>query len=699
MTLKKIFFLAIILLISFPNIGQERMNKLINEKSLYLKQHSSNPVDWVPWGTEALTLAKNQKKLIIISVGYSSCHWCHVMEEETFSDDQAAKIMNKNFINIKVDREERPDIDEIYMKSLVLMTGSGGWPMNIIALPDGSPIWGGTYLPKENWIGVLNQINELYNDRYDDVLDYSSKLKAGMSPKVIVENKLESSELLLKLKKASLVAFQSADILNGGLKASQKFHLPSMINYFLRAGNQFNDNKYSEFVDTTLKNISYGGINDHIEGGLHRYTVDSIWHVPHFEKMLYDNAQMLSVYAKAYKSKNKALYKNQIDNIFSFIDNSLNDENGLLYSSISAVTEVGDEKIEGDYYVWKKNNLKEILGENYELFEDYYNVNKVGFWEKDKYVLKRDRDDNFFIEKYNISKNQLESKIKESIKILKKSRENRLKPIVDNKFVTSWNALSVIGLSDAFQSTGDNKFLDKALEIISAVEKNLVKKNLTVDRSLSVSNERILFLEDYSFLISAYLSLYQSTFNHDFIDRADELAKKTLSLFSHEESPFLRFSTDQSLFFSNDLFVNQDGVMPSPNSVMCENLFLLSHHTGNRKYYQTGKLMIDAMANDIIDNTLDHMNWLNVSLNYNDKFFEVVISGKKSHKMANEISSKYFPNILIAASKKDSDKYLLKNRYNRGETLIYVCVNNTCKFPVNNVNEALKLITKKDEKI
>ena len=699
MTLKKIFFLAIILLISFPNIGQERMNKLINEKSLYLKQHSSNPVDWVPWGTEALTLAKNQKKLIIISVGYSSCHWCHVMEEETFSDDQAAQIMNKNFINIKVDREERPDIDEIYMKSLVLMTGSGGWPMNIIALPDGSPIWGGTYLPKENWIGVLNQINELYNDRYDDVLDYSNKLKAGMSPKVIVENKLESSELLLKLKKASLIAFQSADIINGGLKSSQKFHLPSMINYFLRAGNQFNENKYSEFVEITLKNISYGGINDHVEGGLHRYTVDSIWHVPHFEKMLYDNAQMLSVYAKAYKSNNKILYKNQLDNIFSFIDNNLNDENGLLYSSISAVTEIGDEKIEGDYYVWKKNNLKEILGENYELFEDYYNVNKVGVWEKDKYVLKRERDDNFFIEKYNISKSQLESKIKESLKILKKSRGSRPKPIVDDKFVTSWNALSVIGLSDAFQSTGDNKFLDKALEIISAIEKNLVQKNLTVDRSLSVSNESVLFLEDYSFLISAYLSLYQSTFNYDFIDRADELAKKTLSLFSHKKSPFLRFSTDQSLFFSDDLFVNQDGVMPSPNSVMCENLFLLSHHTGNRKYYQRGKLMIDTMANYIIDNTLDHMNWLNVSLDYNDKFFEVVISGKKSHKMANDISSRYFPNILIAASKKDSDKYLLKNRYNKGETLIYVCVNNTCKFPVTNVNEALKLITKKDEKI
>ena len=229
MTLKKIFFLAITFLISFPNFSQERMNKLINEKSLYLKQHSSNPVDWMPWGDDALSLAKGQKKLMIISVGYSSCHWCHVMEEETFSNEEAAKIMNDKFINVKVDREERPDVDELYMKSLVLMTGSGGWPMNIIALPDGSPIWGGTYLPKDNWINVLNQIDELYKTRYEDVLDYSTKLKVGLKPKEIIENKFESSELLLKIKNATKLSFNSLDIVNGGLRSFQKFHLPSMI--------------------------------------------------------------------------------------------------------------------------------------------------------------------------------------------------------------------------------------------------------------------------------------------------------------------------------------------------------------------------------------------------------------------------------------------------------------------------------------
>ena len=698
MTLKKIFFLAITFLISFPNFGQQRMNELNNEKSLYLKQHSTNPVDWMPWSRNALSLAKSQKKLIIISVGYSSCHWCHVMEEETFSDEGAAKIMNEKFINIKVDREERPDVDELYMKSLVLMTGSGGWPMNIIALPDGSPIWGGTYLSKDNWINVLNQINDLYTTRYEDVLDYSKKLKLGLKPKKIIENKFASSELLIKIKKATKLSFSSVDIVNGGLRSFQKFHLPSMIDYFLRVGNQFNEKKYSNFVDTTLKNISYGGINDHVEGGLHRYTVDSIWHVPHFEKMLYDNAQMLSVYAKTHRSSKKKLYKNEIDRIFNFFQNNLSGNNGLLYSSISAVTELGDEKIEGDYYVWDQETLKNILGKNFELFQDYFNVNKIGFWEKNKYVLKRENDDEFFTKKYNISIRSLESKISESLQILRKSRDGRKKPITDKKVLTSWNSLSVIGLSEAYQSTSEIKFLEKAQDILSAIENNLINENYEVQRSLSLSEDNVIFLEDYSYLISAYLSLYQSTFDNNYIDKADKLTKKALILFAHEESPFLIFSSDKSLFFSENLFVNQDGVMPSANSVMSKNLFLLSHYTGNRDYYDLGKSMIDAITNNTIENALDYMNWLNVSLDYNDEFFEVVISGKNSFEMAKEINSMYFPNILIAASKKDSDRYLLKNRYIKGENLIYVCVNNTCKFPVNNVEESLNLITQNDEK-
>ena len=697
MRIKKIFFLVITLLISFINFSQNRMNSLSNEKSLYLKQHSTNPVDWMPWNQNVLRLASNENKLLIISIGYSSCHWCHVMEEETFSNEDAAKIMNSNFINIKVDREERPDIDELYMKSLVLMTGSGGWPMNIIALPDGSPIWGGTYLPKENWINVLTQINELFTNRYDDVLDYSRKLKEGLNPKTIIKNDFKESELLTQIKDASNVAYESLDKENGGLRSSQKFHLPSMIDFFLKSGYHFKEKKYLDFVDLTLKNIAYGGINDHIEGGFHRYTVDSIWHIPHFEKMLYDNAQMLSLYSKAYKRSNKKVFKNQIDNIFNFLENNLTNQDGLIFSSISAVTEIGSEKIEGDYYVWDKQKIRDLLSKDFDLFQDYFNINGKGLWEKNKYVLKRENDDEYFTKKFNISQKKLETKISQSINILRTSRKNREKPITDKKILTSWNALTIIGLSDAYKSTGDKKYIEKAKNIIEAIEKSLLNDDLILKRSLSISNEDIFFLEDYSYLISAYINLYQSTFDYTYIDKAEDLTKKTLLLFKADNSSFLKFSSDQSLLFSDNLFVNQDAVMPSANSVMCKNLFLLSHYTGNRNLSETGKSMLTEISNEMINNSLDYMNWMNVALDYNDSFYEVVISGKKSFEMAQKITEMYLPNILIAASKTDSDKYLLKNRYIKGDNLIYVCVDNTCKFPVNDVKKALELITTKDE--
>jgi uncharacterized protein YyaL (SSP411 family) len=697
MRIKKIFFLVITLLISFLNFSQNRMNSLSNEKSLYLKQHSTNPVDWMPWNQNVLRLASNENKLLIISIGYSSCHWCHVMEEETFSNEDAAKMMNSNFINIKVDREERPDIDELYMKSLVLMTGSGGWPMNIIALPDGSPIWGGTYLPKENWINVLTQINELFTNRYDDVLDYSRKLKEGLNPKTIIKNDFKESELLTQIKDASNVAYESLDKENGGLRSSQKFHLPSMIDFFLKSGYHFKEKKYLDFVDLTLKNIAYGGINDHIEGGFHRYTVDSIWHIPHFEKMLYDNAQMLSLYSKAYKRSNKKVFKNQIDNIFNFLENNLTNQDGLIFSSISAVTEIGSEKIEGDYYVWDKQKIRDLLSKDFDLFQDYFNINGKGLWEKNKYVLKRENDDEYFTEKFNISQKKLETKISQSINILRTSRKNREKPITDKKILTSWNALTIIGLSDAYKSTGDKKYIEKAKNIIEAIEKSLLNDDLILKRSLSISNEGIFFLEDYSYLISAYINLYQSTFDYTYIDKAEDLTKKTLLLFKADNSSFLKFSSDQSLLFSDNLFVNQDAVMPSANSVMCKNLFLLSHYTGNRNLSETGKSMLTEITNEMINNSLDYMNWMNVALDYNDSFYEVVISGKKSFEMAQKITEMYLPNILIAASKTDSDKYLLKNRYIKGDNLIYVCVDNTCKFPVNDVKKALELITTKDE--
>ena len=671
---------------------QERMNQLSNSKSLYLKQHAKNPVDWMPWSADALKKASEEEKLIVISVGYSSCHWCHVMEEETFSNNEVAEVMNNDFISIKVDREERPDIDELYMKSLVLMTGSGGWPMNIIALPDGSPIWGGTYLPKTNWMSVLKQINDLYKNRYDDVLGYSNKLKEGLKQDGIVDIKLESDELYNKITELSESAFSFLDTNNGGLKTSQKFPLPSLLDFYLRSGKQFEKSKFLDFVDLTLENIGYGGINDHIEGGFHRYTVDSIWHVPHFEKMLYDNGQLLSIFAKGYKLTKRSLYKDLISDTHRFIEDKMTSSDGLIFSSISAVTDYGDKKIEGDYYVWNQDDLKKYLEDDYEIFESYYNINNKGYWEKDKYVLRRTISNEDFSKDYKIQEKKLKSKIRSFKNILKEKRSLRKYPEIDEKIISSWNSLTVSGYLDAYMATNEKVYLNKAIDIVNALEKKLINKDLRISRSFSIEESDILFLEDYSFLANAYLKLYQSTFNYQWVNRADQIVKKSIDIFFNENQGFFKFSSNQSTLFSENLFVLEDGVIPSSNSVMANNLFLLSHYTGNRDYLNIGKKMIDSVIGKAVNDPLDYMNWLNVSTDYSKNFYEIVVVGKNAFQISKDLTSRYLPNTLVAASKTDADEYLIKNRYIKGDTLIYVCVNNSCKFPVETVDEALKLI-------
>ena len=671
---------------------QERMNQLSNSKSLYLKQHAKNPVDWMPWSADALKKASEEGKLIVISVGYSSCHWCHVMEEETFSNNEVAEVMNNDFISIKVDREERPDIDELYMKSLVLMTGSGGWPMNIIALPDGSPIWGGTYLPKTNWMSVLKQINDLYKNRYDDVLAYSNKLKEGLKQDGIVDIKLESDELYEKVMELSESAFAFLDTNNGGLKTSQKFPLPSLLDFYLRSGKQFEKSKFLDFVDLTLENIGYGGINDHIEGGFHRYTVDSIWHVPHFEKMLYDNGQLLSIFAKAYKLTKRPLYKDLISDTHRFIEDKMTSSDGLIFSSISAVTDYEDKKIEGDYYVWNQDDLKKYLEDDYEIFENYYNINTLGYWQKDKYVLRRTMSNEDFSKDYKIQEKKLKSKIQSFKNILKEKRSLRKYPEIDKKIISSWNSLTVSGYLDAYMATNEKAYLRKAVDIVNSVEKKLINKDLRISRSFSIEESDILFLEDYSFLANAYLKLYQSTFNYQWINRADQIVKKSIEIFFDEGQGFFKFSSNQSTLFSENLFVLEDGVIPSSNSVMANNLFLLSHYTGNRDYLIIGKKMVDSVIGKAVNDPLDYMNWLNVSTDYSKNFYEIVVVGKNAFEISKDLTSRYLPNTLVAASKTDADEYLIKNRYIKGDTLIYVCVNNSCKFPVETVDEALKLI-------
>ena len=687
-----LFFLGFILCVNIAS-SQVMENKLSQEKSLYLKQHASNPVHWLPWGEEALSSAQKLDKLIVISVGYSSCHWCHVMEEESFEKQDVADVMNQKFINIKVDREERPDIDEIYMKALVLMTGSGGWPMNIIALPDGTPIWGGTYVPKTQWVQVLNQVEEFYRTRRSDILEYAKNVKEGVQKEALVtptaDKEIYSNKLQNELAEN---AYKFTDKINGGFGNSQKFPLPSMLNFFLRFSTENDNIEMKKFVKKTLFKIAQGGINDRVEGGFHRYTVDNMWHIPHFEKMLYDNAQLLSVFSKAYKVFKEPRFKEELYNVYNFLDLKMSSPNNLIYSSISADTNYEDgSKEEGDFYVWNKNELKQVLKQDYKWVSDYYSINDKGYWEKENYVFIQTISDKEFASNINLDLNQFKEKLKLVNKKLYNFREKRIKPITDTKIVFSWNALTIRGMADSFKATGDKIFLEKALSIEKALSEKMTSNNIIFHSNSSKKLDQVLFFEDYSYYIDALIGLYEVTFNEKWLVKADDLTQFCNETFL-ESNGYFKFSTTKEILYTNTLINLEDGVTPSANSVMNFNLFRLGHYLGNKQYNQHSKTMINNISGKIKERVTDHLFWLWLSHNYSNKFYELAINGENAKQKAEELMLKYLPNTLTAASNKSSELYLLKDRYFEEETYIYVCVDNTCKFPVTTIEEAEALL-------
>jgi len=687
-----LFFLGFILCVNNAS-SQVMENKLSQEKSLYLKQHASNPVYWLPWGEEALSSAQKLDKLMVISVGYSSCHWCHVMEEESFEKQDVADVMNQKYINIKVDREERPDIDEIYMKALVLMTGSGGWPMNIIALPDGTPIWGGTYVPKTQWLQVLNQVDEFYRTRKSDVLEYAKNIKEGVQKESLVtpiaDKEIYSNKLQNELAEN---AYKFTDKINGGFGNSQKFPLPSMLNFFLRFSTENDNIEMKKFVKKTLFKIAQGGINDRVEGGFHRYTVDNMWHIPHFEKMLYDNAQLLSVFSKAYKVFKEPRFKEELYNVYNFLDLKMSSPNNLIYSSISADTNYEDgSKEEGDFYVWNKNELKQVLKQDYKWVSDYYSINDKGYWEKENYVFIQTISDKEFASNINLDLNQFKEKLKLVNNKLYNFREKRVKPITDTKIVFSWNALTIRGMADSFKATGDKIFLEKALSIEKALSEKMTSNNIIFHSNSSKKLDQVLFFEDYSYYIDALIGLYEVTFNEKWLIKANDFTQFSNETFL-ESNGYFKFSTTKETLYTNTLINLEDGVTPSANSVMNFNLFRLGHYLGNKQYNQHSKTMINNISGKIKERVTDHLFWLWLSHNYSNKFYELAINGENAKQKAEELMLKYLPNTLTAASNKSSELYLLKDRYFEEETYIYVCVDNTCKFPVTTIEEAEALL-------
>jgi uncharacterized protein YyaL (SSP411 family) len=680
------------------NISNKRSNDLIHETSPYLLQHAYNPVNWKAWNSETLALAKKENKLIIISVGYSACHWCHVMEEESFENDSIAKIMNDNFINIKVDREERPDIDKVYMNAVQLMTGSGGWPLNCIALPDGRPIYGGTYFTKDQWSKVLISISKLYKEEPQKAIEFAENLTKGIQESQLITLNKESPSFTKNDIISSVNLWKDQiDTISGGFKGAPKFPMPNSLEFLLRYSYQFKDNSINNYVNNTLTKIAYGGINDQISGGFSRYAVDEKWHIPHFEKMLYDNAQLVSLYSKAYLKEKNDLYKSTVVETLNFIKEELTASNGAFYSSLDADSKNNlGENEEGAFYGWKEAELKQLLKNDFSLFKDFYNINDFGFWEKDTYVLIRTQSKVDFAAANKITLIALENKIANWKSTLNSARNKRIKPNLDDKILTSWNALMIQGYVDAYKALGDKEYLEIALKNANFLIDHQLRKDNGLNRNfkngLSTING---YSEDYGTVIQSFISLYEVTLDEKWLATSKSLIDVLFVNFFDERNQMFYFTSKEDESLIARKYEVSDGVIASSNSIIANSLFKLGHYFSNTNYLKTSEQMLNNLKEDVQMNPANYSNWLNLMTNFTNPFYEVVVAGNNAMEVNRSLINNYNPNILIAGTTKENNTLpLLLYKYNEDETLIYVCVNGTCKLPQTNIKKAIESIEK-----
>ncbi|MDO5972415.1 thioredoxin domain-containing protein [Flavivirga aquimarina] len=672
-------------------------NDLIHETSPYLLQHAHNPVNWYAWNKNTLAKAKAENKLLLISVGYSACHWCHVMEHESFEDSLVAQVMNKNFINIKVDREERPDVDQVYMNAVQLMTGRGGWPLNAIALPDGRPIWGETYVPKKQWISALEQLSKLYIEKPEKLYEYADKLEQGLKTLDIVTLNTDAPVFETDYINNAIKTWSAQFDNNlGGMNRAPKFMMPNNYHFLLRYAYQTNDNKLQDYVNLTLKKMAYGGVFDQIGGGFSRYSVDTKWHVPHFEKMLYDNGQLVSLYSDAYLITKNDLYKDIVTETLEYIKREMTTKNGAFYSSLDADSNTPEGELEeGAFYVWQKDALKTILQNDYELFSDYYNINSYGFWEHDNYVLIRKDDDEKIIKKHNITETLLAEKKKQWKQALMTIRDKRSKPRLDDKTLTSWNAIMLKGYIDAYRVFDDPSYLASAEKNADFIINNQLREDGGLNHTYKNGKSNINgYLEDYATTIDAFLTLYENTLNETWLTTARDLANYTFDHFFDDASKMFYFTSNEDESLVSRSIEYRDNVIPASNSIMAKNLFKLSHYFDNAHYSKTAISMLNNVKPEMQEYPSGYSNWFDLMLNYTNPYYEVAIVGENAKHKITELNKTYIPNKLIAGSTSENNLPLLESRYNPNNTLIYVCVNKACKLPVSEVDKAIKLLKK-----
>lgn len=667
----------------------EFTNALVNETSPYLLQHAHNPVNWMPWGDEAFELAKKENKLVLVSVGYSSCHWCHVMERESFEDTAVAALMNENFICIKVDREERPDVDQIYMNAVQLMTGGGGWPLNCFTLPDGRPIYGGTYYEKEQWIELLNNLQYKFEKSPQEVERFAENLTEGIQQSELIQAPAKDVAFLpIVIDSMVLNWAPYFDTIHGGDQRDIKFPMPNNYEFLSQYAFHNQDTSILRHVDRTLTKMALGGIFDQVGGGFSRYSTDPEWKVPHFEKMLYDNAQLVSLYSNAYRRTKNPLYKDVVYQTLTWAYSEMMNDKGAYYSAIDA----DSEEEEGKFYVWTEEELKTALGDDYDFAKSYYEIGERTLWEG-RHILMRTMDDEAYAETNNMDINDVSKNAARIRDVLLAVRSSRVRPGLDDKALTSWNAMMQIALLDAYEVFGDELMLKGAIYNSDWLLNHQVNEDGKLFHTYKNGASTIDgFLDDYAFGISACIKLYENTFNEDYLKKADLMAQYALSHFFDANSGMFYYSSDTEGSLIARKMELTDNVIPSSNSVMANALYDLGILLYKNDYKEKARQMLANVYSDMPAFGSNYTNWGQLALKNIHTYYEVAVTGENCEQFRNEIHKVYHPDCLVMGAKSESKLELLEGKF-LGETTVFVCIEGACKIPTNTVEAALDQMT------
>ena len=670
--------------------GHRFTNSLINESSPYLLQHAHNPVDWHPWGEEVFGLAKTGNKLLIVSMGYAACHWCHVMEHECFEDEAVAWFMNENFVCVKVDREERPDVDQVYMNAVQLIAGNGGWPLNVICLPDGRPVYGGTYFPKQRWLAMLEQVLDFVRKNPAEAEQQAKSLTEGIRGSELIHENTEAAEFSMD-ELASVFSNwkKGIDFIHGGLHHAPKFPLPVGYEFLLQYHFLSGDEDALNAVTTTLDKMAGGGIYDQLGGGFARYSTDALWKVPHFEKMLYDNAKLVSLYSKAFQATKNPYYQAVVYETLEFVKREMTSAGGAFYSSLDADSD-GEE---GRFYIWKYDELKRILNDDAGLIIDYYSVTEEGNWENGSNILYRQASDKEIAEIFRFPEEELINRIVKAKKLLLDERSKRIRPALDDKILTSWNAMMLKGYVDAYKALDNEGFLCSAVSNAEFILKNLKHQDYRLDRNFKNGKSTINgFLDDYAFTIDALIGLYQATFDEKWLVEAQQLTSYVVAHFYDERSGMFFYTSDLDPALVARKMEITDNVIPSANSTMANNLFILGRMFYNEDYLGRSKRMLNNVKQDTFRGGSYYANWDILMVWFASDPFDVVIAGEDCLSKRREFGRYYLPNVFLCGGREEGSLPVLKGRFAGGKTSIYVCRDKVCQMPVTEVEKAVKQI-------